>query len=395
MKILFYRYGSICEPDLIEEFQRIGLEVDIIEGEISNKNLTNQDRVDLITQALDTSSYAFVFNINFYPVISDVCQIYHIPYVTWIVDSPLVELFSKAIQNPCNRVFCFDRKQYQDICEYNPDCIYHLPLATNVTRWDNVISSISDADRKKYSADISFIGSLYTEKDPYREIKSISPYTQGFVDALMNSQFQIQGYNTIDKALTDKVINDIKKAIPLYFNYSFDTVCDISHYVAAHHILDMHCSSLERNMTLKRLSEDFKIDLYTASDTSFLKNCSNISLKGTAKTLTEMPKIFNLSKINLNLTIHAIETGASLRIWDVLGCGGFLLSNFQEELVEYLEPGVDFDYFTSLDELVDKCHFYLEHEDIRKTIASNGYEKVKKYHNYTNRMPQIISSIMK
>ena len=39
MKIYFYRYGSICEPDVIDSFKRLGLDVDEETIEISKKNL--------------------------------------------------------------------------------------------------------------------------------------------------------------------------------------------------------------------------------------------------------------------------------------------------------------------------------------------------------------------
>jgi len=37
MKILFYRYGSICEPDIIEGFEELGHTVSQITEEITNK----------------------------------------------------------------------------------------------------------------------------------------------------------------------------------------------------------------------------------------------------------------------------------------------------------------------------------------------------------------------
>ena len=35
MKLLFYRYGSICEPDIIAGFQELGLEVSELTEEFS------------------------------------------------------------------------------------------------------------------------------------------------------------------------------------------------------------------------------------------------------------------------------------------------------------------------------------------------------------------------
>ena len=69
------------------------------------------------------------------------------------------------------------------------------------------------------------------------------------------------------------------------------------------------------------------------------------------------------------------------------------MTNYQQELSEYFEIGVDLEAYGSMEELVDKCAYYLEHEQERIRIALNGYEKVKKYHTYVNRMAEIIKCI--
>ena len=102
----------------------------------------------------------------------------------------------------------------------------------------------------------------------------------------------------------------------------------------------------------------------------------------------------DLSKINLNMTIKPIQTGLPLRIFDIMGCGGFCMTNYQAELPEYFEIGVDLEAYSSMEELVDKCSYYLTHEDERRQIALNGYEKVKQYHGYVNRMVEIIKKVV-
>ena len=78
MKILFYRYGSICEPDIIDGFCELGNEVVTITEEIYNKNLLPSEGVALLNETLQKASYDFVFSINFYPFISEVCNIFQI-----------------------------------------------------------------------------------------------------------------------------------------------------------------------------------------------------------------------------------------------------------------------------------------------------------------------------
>lgn len=393
MKILFYRYNSICEPDVMEQFERLGLELDVITAEMEKKSFTPEERVSLISDKLSKENYLFVFSINYFPVISEVCNIFKVPYVGWSVDSPLPEIYHKSIQNECNRMFMFDKKQFEEISPFNPGNVFHLPLGTNVDRWDRVTSSISADDRVKYASDISFVGSLYSEKDSFAKIKNPSDYLLGFTDGLLKVQSELQGINIIEKSLTPDIINELKEKLPSEFYGASFTVKDLDSYCAAHSILGMHCAVLERENILKSLSEHFRVDLYTRSDVSPFRDFKNVICHGGVATLTEMPKVFNLSKINLNITLRAIEKGASLRIWDVMGCGGFLMTNFQEEINDYLIAGEDYDFYADLGDLIEKCDFYLKNDDIRARIARTGYEKVKKYHTYANRMPEIFRAL--
>ena len=90
---------------------------------------------------------------------------------------------------------------------------------------------------------------------------------------------------------------------------------------------------------LNRLAGKFNVDLYTDRPHPDLMD---INCRGTVDYYEDMPKVFNQSKINMNFTIRNIRSGIPLRVWDVLGAGGFLLTNFQAELPAYFDNGKDY-----------------------------------------------------
>ena len=104
-----------------------------------------------------------------------------------------------------------------------------------------------------------------------------------------------------------------------------------------------------------------------------------------------MPYVFKCSKINLNITLRSIKNGIPLRCMDIMGAGGFLMTNFQADLLNHFVPYVDFVYFESKDDLIRKCDYYLKHEDERIKIAANGHKKVLQLHNYRTRLNEIFS----
>ena len=106
MKILIYRYGSICEPDVIDGLQELGHTVTQLTEEISNKNFSPQQCTQYIGQYLLDHPQDCVFTINFYPAISEVCNIFKIPYICWVVDSPNIGTFFKIHSKSLQQNLC-------------------------------------------------------------------------------------------------------------------------------------------------------------------------------------------------------------------------------------------------------------------------------------------------
>ncbi len=391
MDIIFYRYGSIYEPDMLDAFHRAGLNVIEVTREIEDKSVTNSERISELEKCFDKCDPMFVYGINYYPVIARLCNIHGVLYITQTVDSPVLTLFSDTITLPTNRIFLFDREQYNYFSRFNPDCIFHLPLASATDRFDKVISSINQADRDRFSCDISFVGSTYREKDPYSEITGLSEYTQGYVNALVDCCLKIYGYYPVKDTITNDVIDDFKKAAGSSFPTADDIVTSSDAYVISHEYIGSHIAVKERELTLNTLAKYFSVDLFTRSDTSAL---TGVNIHDGVRTLDEMPKIFNLSKINLNMTMRPIESGLPLRCFDILGCGGFLMTNYQSEIEDMFVIGEDLETYSGLDELVDKCSFYLNNEDARAKIARNGYGKVSSHYTHFHRLKQMLDRVL-
>ena len=109
----------------------------------------------------------------------------------------------------------------------------------------------------------------------------------------------------------------------------------------------------------------------------------------------DMVRIFGQSRINLNLwdTKAASPQPIPRRLFEVTGCGGFLITMPMENLEEYYEPDKEVLSATSLEELIDKCRYYLNHEHERETIALCGYERTIKEHTWTHRLRDIFKHL--
>ena len=92
-----------------------------------------------------------------------------------------------------------------------------------------------------------------------------------------------------------------------------------------------------------------------------------------------------------NISRTCAVTGASLHLIKPLG---FDISDkhLKRAGLDYWQY-LDIRIYENMDELKQKVEYYLSHEDIRKEIAHNGYEKVKAMHTYEVRIASILKTI--
>jgi len=120
-----------------------------------------------------------------------------------------MELFAKSIQNPCNRVFLFDRGQYNEIAPLNPGHVFHFPLAVNVKGKQQAVQNASAAQKSRFASDISFVGSLYSEKCPYDKLTAPPEYLLGYLNGLIEAQLKVYGYYFVEDLLTEEMGTDL------------------------------------------------------------------------------------------------------------------------------------------------------------------------------------------
>ena len=385
MNILIYRYNSICEDAVIRGLKELGHTVYEVILEVENKSPSGQEILDAVVMGMEKSNADIIFSINYYPALSEIARVYKLLYYSWIVDAPVLELYSKTIKNRCNRVFIFDSELYKEISVYNPYNIFYLPLASDCDFYQKAIRHASLDDVEKYTHNISFVGSLYTEKCPYDKVKNLSPKISGYLHGIMKAQEKIYGYYFVEELLSDELVDEFVKNYDGYYLAGEEDLLTKKRTLAQFYIGNK-ITAMERVDIFKYLSEKFEVDIYTASDTKEIPKLKN---HGTIMTHTQMPIVFNKSTINLNPTSKPIRSGIPLRIFDLLACEGFVLCNYQSDLLNEFLQGEELDIYSSIEELEEKIRYYLSHMDVCREIAHNGYEKVSKYHTYSLRLEQM------
>ena len=384
MKLLIYEWNSYLQYDLKQLCKEKGIETVLFSWKFTNKNVDDRFR-DWFRKNVQLNTFDAVISINYFPLISEACKEQNTPYIAWCYDNPLnVVEIEETLGNANNYVFFFDKVQTQFYLNKGFETVYYAPLGVNRTRLEQL--SLSNVDYSEFGCDVSFVGSLYESR--IHEIMSVvGEYERGYLKALMNAQQNLYGYYLFDEMVTDDFvagINDrIQRKNP---ETEFVLLKEALTFAMASEV-----TRKDRLVLLTLLGKRFDTKLYSFQSSEVLQG---VSVHAPIDYVSQMPKVFATSKINLNPILRCIQSGIPLRALDVMGAGGFLLSSYQPELLEYFLPDKEMVVYDNMEDAVEKATFYLTHESFREKICRNGQRKVLTDFNLQDRLNQILRVVL-
>ena len=93
----------------------------------------------------------------------------------------------------------------------------------------------------------------------------------------------------------------------------------------------------------------------------------------------EFRKICNQSKIVLNISRGSYKGYSSIRVWNTMACGAFVITKTIPEMSKYLglTIGKELAEYENMDDLLHKIKWYLANDKKREELAQNGLNFVK------------------
>lgn len=384
-RILFLRSRQVQLSGISYTLAELGHKVKISLYDVDMED--REEDQENVEELLDEGHYDLVVTYAFNPAVSNACQSRKVPYYAWIYDSPLMSLYSREALNEMNYISVFDRKQYARLKALGLRHLYYLPLASEVDSFGALV--IEEGDIEKYSCAVSFVGRLYNNQG-FEEMftKEENAYRKEAEEIIQTLDCVWDDKTSIYDHASEELINCMASKLPeeIWERWSID-----KRYFCESFRLARKCNELERIRILSHLQKRFPVVLY--SDEAAKEVLNEVEIRPWLDYNQEMPKVFHLSKINLNITSRSIESGIPQRIWDILTVGGFCLTNYQPELKEYFEIGKDLEVYHNLQELEEKIQYYLTHEEKRIRIAINGYKKVRQKHSLQIRLTEMLQHV--
>lgn len=292
-----------------------------------------------------------------------------IPFASWYVDSPTYILYDGGANcSPWCAIFSWERSYLKPVEEMGFRSPVFLPLATD----PEVFCPSPARSGGRFASPVSFVGESM-ESNRKKWEKKVPARTGKKIDAVT----------------CDILLNDRKGEIL----DQFPSLAE--HAESRRSRLDMEAAIIWKTTQdyRARLAEALMpLGLIIYGDPGWKRL---IGKKGTLRPkvdyFRELPDVYRGTVVNVNCTSFQMKTAVNQRVFDVPACGGFLLSDYQEDMERFFEVGKEAVCFKDVEEAASLAAFYLGNEGERKKITEAARRRVLAEHTYEKRMAELVA----
>lgn len=385
MRILFYQWGNFNEKVIENTLKELGHFVHAVSMEPKEDYFTQQNQLSILHD-VNTIHATIIFTVDYFHNFATIAQKANILYVSWLFHIPQWNLYSYQAQLPCNRIFSFDSEHVKEMKQQNINNVQYMSLAADKMLFDNAMRNVHESELKTYTSDVSFVGTLYeSNNNSFKTISGQAKETETYkriVSLVKEKKFTYGGnilYRNVDDEITEFLIKEADLRKDHYFFASQEAI-------AIESVLARKITIEERKSAIRALAKKFDFKLYSASNTEQYPEIRNMGKLPFAR---KAPLVYHCSKINVYITPRSIRKGIPIRVLEIMACGGFVLTNYQEDLAKEFENGKEVVMYRSLEELLELTEYYLAHEEERIAIAKRGTEKVLREYNFAEKLRRI------
>lgn len=399
MQFLYLSVNQKWDREISDSLRALGQEVVDFSfpEEIETKEFVVLSEINrcVLAETLQKKGYDFVFSVSYIHEVSVFCNMLGVLYLSWIFEYPNMDLMRDSVANPCNCFFISVKGEIERLKSVGAENVFYLPAAAlkevlperNMPEGDKEESVTNEEKIEKDEYQVSYIGKiLEVDENSFFGTDSIlSAESRGYLDGLVHCQRVVYGMDLLKDGVPAHVLSELRE------KYSLNIPGDVTNELWDIYLkkwIYNRVSSQERLVLLQGI--DDVVTVFSRDETAY-KYVSK------AKVFTEEEERKNVvfsSKINLHIADRQIQDGIPCNVFEIMSCGGFLLTSYCAQMWEFFVPDEDFVYFEDERDLKKKIRYYLEEEEKRAEIAQNGREKVWTGHLVIHRMEQMLQILL-
>jgi spore maturation protein CgeB len=381
LRVLMINPDYFLLPEVCRAFRQLGHQV-----HLSMFNKRRGQGEDILRQLLlEVGDFSpdLVFTVNHLGfdregVLLDTLHRLRIPSVSWYVDSPAIILsLYDGRQSDLAFIFVWDPTYIPEVRALGFERVFPLPLATDPEIFSPEKAQPEGNGRRR----VTFVGnSMVPPLEKKLSRLPAGPEFQEFF-ARLSQAFARRPFRRLEALLMDAGLKDH----PVLRGLDRQGLTDLEAAL-------LWKGTLEYRLACVRKLMPFGPEVFGDPGWRQLLG-RGFRLRPEVNYYDELPGIYGGSAINFNATSLQMKAAVNQRIFDAPAAGGFVLTDFREQLAELFKVGEEMVVFRELEEIPDLVRFYLKNPKLRTKIVARARRRVLSEHTYRHRVSAMLAAM--
>jgi spore maturation protein CgeB len=326
---------------------------------------------------------ALVAAVNYTVGLAELCEEAQVPLLCWEVDPELRTMTRVAGSTARAFVFTYRRRHIGEFRSAGFRHVEELPLAANPAR--RKPETLSEGELARYAAPVSYVGSSMVPEAGGFEARFVQSYCAWRGGA---AQAQAEGRALLESLLAaqradlsrDLIADELRRRCPGWPELA----------LAARFASEV--ASAQKRVTYVSALGRFGMQVWGDPGWKATEG-TGVVYRGAAEHGQELNRIYCASRINIDIGRLYQQDIVTMRIFDILACGGFVLAERSDDLGALFALDREIACYSTRDELVEKVGYYLAHEDEARAIARAGQAAVLARHTVGQRISLMLERL--
>ena len=327
----------------------------------------------------------FLARINYTGGLAEFAHGQDVPLVVWEIDPSTDTIGPPTTPTTGAHIFSFREVNVASFRSAGFAHVEHLPLAAPVDRRRPMALEADEVQR--YTAPISFVGASLVDSAEQLGARLEARYGEF---AQFAGEEGRELFRSACRALLDEQAAADRWILPELFEQRFgDFTRACSAQVGSEdpvNLLAERAASERRLATVEALAPQ---GIHVWGDRGF-ERVAGVNYRGPATHGDELTRIYNGAQVNVDVGRAYQGDIVTMRVFDVLACGGFLLAERTPALEELFDVGREVEAYSTLEELRSKAAHYLAHPSEARAMAEAGRAAVLSRHAFDQRVAHIL-----
>jgi spore maturation protein CgeB len=352
-------------------------------------DLSRLAKEELVWAALQIGP-SLIAAINYSYGLAETCAALGCPLVIWEIDPSTDLLQPLARRADSMRVFTWRRDHVELFEKGGYGAAEHLPLATNPERRKPVV--LDEADRLHFGAPVAFVGaSMVGQAQKYKTL-----FLEAYADFKGGGKGARAGGEALLEAILAAQRNDFSRyLVPALAPRAFpDFVAELGRrpQTSDPFMLLGEIAAAEKRLSYVAALAGHGVQVWGDEGWRALERFG-VRYRGPAGHNADLTAIYNAATIHIDIGRIYQSDIVTMRVFDVLACGGFVLAEYSDDLADCFEIGREVECYRTQDELVEKVAYFLAQPKEARAIAARGQTRVLRDHTITARVQHMLSTL--